>query len=711
MLLQVVTPGGGSPPDYIILDVNPAFESISGISKEELIGRKMSALSSNPCSAYFDWAEIEHALSNAVNSTQQFVRYSNIMERCCEITAWSDQAGCLAVITRDITSKEAESEKAEQDLMASEQRYRGIVEDQTELICRFRPDNTLTFVNDAYCRYFNKREEDLLGEPFTLLIPLEDQGIVVQNHAKINPENPVVEYEHRVILPDGDIRWQHWVDRAFFDEQGNVTEYQAVGRDITERKQVEEQLRKSEEKFRSLVENLTEVVYALDEQARIDYVSPNVKSIAGYDPTEVLGRPFTDFVHPEDLPGRLEQFQKVLSGIIEYTEYRFLTKDGQAKWVRTAARPVYKGDRLEGIHGVLADITERKKAEETIHYMSFHDQLTGLYNRYFMEEEMRRLDTARQLPLSIIMADLNGLKLVNDTYGHEVGDEMLQKAAFLLKESCRKEDIIARWGGDEFIIFLPQAPVEVARSLCQRVEEACDNSYVKDIPLSMALGFACKTDMDKDLKMILKEAEDNMYKQKLGVMRSNKSNILTTLLKTLEEKSYETEAHTQGMRRVAKKLGEKMSLPGNEMRRLDVLITLHDIGKINIPEEILTKKGSLTDEEWAVIKKHPEIGFRITRATEEFAHVAEDILAHHEYWDGNGYPRGLMREEIPLLARITAIADAFEVMSRGRPYKKALELDEIITEFKRCSGSQFDPQLVNLLLSILEDEKIYQELK
>jgi len=258
---------------------------------------------------------------------------------------------------------------------------------------------------------------------------------------------------------------------------------------------------------------------------------------------------------------------------------------------------------------------------------------------------------------------------------------------------------------------LPQAPVEVARSLCQRVEEACDNSYVKDIPLSMALGFACKSDMDKNLRMILKEAEDNMYKQKLGVMRSNKSNILTTLLKTLEEKSYETEAHTQGMRRVAKKLGEKMSLPGNEMRRLDVLITLHDIGKINIPEEILTKKGSLTDEEWAVIKKHPEIGFRITRATEEFAHVAEDILAHHEYWDGTGYPRGLMREEIPLLARITAIADAFEVMSRGRPYKKALELDEIITEFKRCSGSQFDPQLVNLLLSILEDEKIYQELK
>jgi len=145
-----------------------------------------------------------------------------------------------------------------------------------------------------------------------------------------------------------------------------------------------------------------------------------------------------------------------------------------------------------------------------------------------------------------------------------------------------------------------------------------------------------------------------------------------------------------------------MNLPDSELNRLELLITLHDIGKINISEAILTKKGSLTDNEWKTIKKHPEIGYRIAMATEEFSHVAEDILAHHERWDGTGYPQGLKESAISLLARITAIADAYEVMSNGRPYKKAMNSNEIIAEFRKCSGAQFDPELVEVFLSVLE---------
>jgi len=137
---------------------------------------------------------------------------------------------------------------------------------------------------------------------------------------------------------------------------------------------------------------------------------------------------------------------------------------------------------------------------------------------------------------------------------------------------------------------------------------------------------------------------------------------------------------------------------------LNLLITLHDIGKINIPEEVLTKKGPLTDEEWELMKKHPDIGYRIALSTDEFAHVAEEILSHHERWDGRGYPQGLKGEEIPFLARIAAITDAYEVMTNGRPYKEPMSKDEIISELRNCAGTQFDPYLVDVFVEILERE-------
>ena len=362
-----------------------------------------------------------------------------------------------------------------------------------------------------------------------------------------------------------------------------------------------------------------------------------------------------------------------------------------------AAPPV---DFLESYAFVTAISLRRLKAEERMRYLSWHDYLTGLFNRHFLEAEMQRLDTERQLPISIIMADLNGLKLVNDTYGHSTGDLMLQQAADILRNSFRSEDIIARWGGDEIVICLPQTDEKAAQAILSRVKKHCSKAYIGDIPISMALGLAVKDDPAKNIFTVFKEAEDSMYKNKLTESRSGKSSTVKALLKTLADKSFETEVHTQRMQETALVIGENLGLVDSELKRLNLLISLHDIGKVNIPEDLLVKKEELTDKEWKIIKEHPETGFRIARATEEFAHVAEDILAHHEQWDGSGYPHGLKEEEIPMLARITAIADAYEVMSSGRPYKKALSPPDIVAEFNKCAGSQFDPELVDLFLKL-----------
>ena len=311
---------------------------------------------------------------------------------------------------------------------------------------------------------------------------------------------------------------------------------------------------------------------------------------------------------------------------------------------------------------LISNAIARHMADEEIRYLSFHDSLTGLYNRAFLKEEMERLDTSRQIPIAVIIADLNGLKLINDTYGHAVGDNMLRLAADILERSCRKEDIIARWGGDEFIIYLPKTAEKEADQICKRIMTKCRETFVEDLPISMSIGIGIKIEREKDLSEVVKLAEDNMYKHKLIESKGAKNQVLLALLKTLKEKAYETEQHISGMQSIAYKIGIKMGLPETELNRLSLLISLHDIGKINISEEVLTKADGLTKEEWEIIKKHPEIGYRITRSTEEFAHIAEDILCHHENWDGSGYPRCLKNKETPLLARITAIADAYEVM-------------------------------------------------
>ena len=346
----------------------------------------------------------------------------------------------------------------------------------------------------------------------------------------------------------------------------------------------------------------------------------------------------------------------------------------------------------------------RQKNDLKIRFISLHDQLTGLYNRSFLEEELSRMDTVRQLPLTIIMADLNGLKMINDTYGHATGDEVLNKAASVLRSCCREEDIIARWGGDEFVILLPSTSVKTAEEIRKRIAAKCQDTQVKSLPLSIALGMASKTKDEQDLRKVLHEAEDDMYKQKLAESRSARSTVVNAFLKTLAEKSSETEVHTKRMKDVALVIGKKIMLPNSELSRLELLVTLHDIGKINISEEILSKKDKLSPEEWGIMKRHSEMGYRITRATEDFAHVANDILAHHEHWDGTGYPHGLKGEEIPLLARITAIADAYEVMTNGRPYREPLSRDEVLAELKSCAATCFDPELIKIFLEILAED-------
>ncbi|MGM0500516.1 MAG: HD domain-containing phosphohydrolase [Bacillota bacterium] len=338
--------------------------------------------------------------------------------------------------------------------------------------------------------------------------------------------------------------------------------------------------------------------------------------------------------------------------------------------------------------------------EKRIIKLNYHDSLTGLYNRRFFEKELDRLDTKRQLPLSIIMADINGLKIINDSLGHKKGDQLLIKSAETLKKVLREEDILARQGGDEFAILLPQTGKKEAEKIIKRIKIISRKTNTDDLTVSMALGTATKTDANHDKYDILKKADNNMYQNKLSESKSTKSKIVKSLLNTLEVKSNETKEHALRMTKLSFDFGEKLGLSNSELNRLSLLSTLHDIGKTTIAEEILKKPGKLTKEEWEIIKRHPERGYRIANSSEEFALIAEEIYTHHEKWDGSGYPRQLAGKDIPYLARIISIIDAFDVMTNGRPYKKALSREESLAEIKRCAGQQFDPELAVLFIEM-----------
>ncbi|WP_243733893.1 diguanylate cyclase domain-containing protein [Halanaerobium saccharolyticum] len=336
-----------------------------------------------------------------------------------------------------------------------------------------------------------------------------------------------------------------------------------------------------------------------------------------------------------------------------------------------------------------------------IRELSYYDSLTGLYNRRFFEVELARLDSKRQLPISILMADLNGLKIINDSYGHKMGDQMLKKAAEILKSSLREEDILARQGGDEFIILLPQTDKKTSMEIIQRIKEKTGRIDGLELPLSIAVGQATKFSPKEDIVEVIKAADNQMYENKLSESRSSKSNIVQGLINVLDTKSSETKEHALRMTKLAFDFGEKLGLTESDQNRLSLLATLHDIGKINISERILNKADKLTDQEWEIMKKHTEQGYKIASSSEEFASVAEEIFSHHENWDGSGYPRQLKKKEIPYLARIISLIDAYDVMTYERPYSKAMSEEETIKEIKKCSGTQFDPELAAKFIEML----------
>lgn len=335
-------------------------------------------------------------------------------------------------------------------------------------------------------------------------------------------------------------------------------------------------------------------------------------------------------------------------------------------------------------------------------YLNYHDTLTGLYNRTYFQEAQRRFDTPEFLPLSVIVGDINGLKLINDALGHEAGDRLLIAISDILRTCCRDTDSVARTGGDEFMILLPRTDQGQVHEVVKCIKTTC-LAYAQERErdacfADISLGYATKEGSEESFLKIIMLAEDYMYQRKLLESKSLHSSIISSIRTTLFEKSNETEAHAMRIGKLACQLGQKLNLSEDQLVMLELLSTLHDIGKIGIDLEILTKTSPLTDLDWRQIKRHPEIGFRITQASPELRQISDLILCHHERWDGQGYPQGLSGEQIPLLARIISVVDSYDAMTEDRTYRKAFPQHQAMEIIRQNIGTQFDPVIAQVFL-------------
>jgi len=371
----------------------------------------------------------------------------------------------------------------------------------------------------------------------------------------------------------------------------------------------------------------------------------------------------------------------------------------------TLQRNLKKRDELQMLIDYLNEMRNRiKNTVKEIKELSHTDQLTGLYNRRFFEEELKRLDTLRNLPLSLIMVDVNGLKLTNDAFGHEAGDQLLQKVAQVLKEECRADDIIARIGGDEFVILLPKTDHLQVATLGERLIGATGKKEIKNLPVSASFGWDTKNSQKEDIETVFKRAEDYMYSKKAYKKDSQRQHSLQIILDTLFTKESREREHARRVSEFSVAIGVALGLSEAEVKELKIAGQYHDIGKIALQEDILNKKGKLSDKEWKEIKRHPELSYNILSSVNEFGPIAEIVLYHHERWDGKGYPSGLQGKEIPLQSRIIMVADAFDAMTEKRPYRRALNKEEAVLQLKKGAWKQFDGNITEAFINkVLSD--------
>jgi diguanylate cyclase (GGDEF)-like protein/PAS domain S-box-containing protein/putative nucleotidyltransferase with HDIG domain len=556
-------------------------------------------------------------------------------------------------------------------------------------------------INQTWTTLLGYKKEDVIGKWFGSFLTPEYQDSFIKRFEFFKQQGKI-HSEFNMICKDGSIKYIAFDGMIGYDDNHNFVQTYCNLNDITSRHKTQMKLKESEENLK-LAQAISKTgSWELNIEKNCLHLSEETLNIYDLEYTEenIKLSEIKEFIDPQDI----EKFEKCLDTLIHKNipcdiTLKIRTKKDHVKFINAKASLFTDSQNIPlKVIGVVRDITIEKNKELELEYGNSHDYLTNLYNRRYYFEQFKILDEPTNYPLGIMMMDVNGLKIINDAFGHASGDEALKTIGNILKSVYDTNDIVSRIGGDEFAALLPNTSLEKLQGLKGKIANLVQGKNIKNIQLSLAIGYEIKNSIIEDVDELQRLAENRMYKHKTTVGSSIRSKAITAILETLTQKYDIEKKHSFQVSNLCKQIGKEMKLGGDELKELEQAGLYHDIGKISIPDAILNKPGKLTEEEFEIIKSHTEVGYQILRAADEYSDLATHALHHHERWDGNGYPGKLKGKDIPLYARIITVVDSYEAMTADRPYRAKLSEQYAISEIIRCSGTQFDPAIAKIFV-------------
>ncbi|MGI4789103.1 MAG: bifunctional diguanylate cyclase/phosphohydrolase [Janthinobacterium lividum] len=442
---------------------------------------------------------------------------------------------------------------------------------------------------------------------------------------------------------------------------------------------------------------------------------------------------FLLFLHLDDRERVHQAAQHAVETCTDYsTEYRAVWPDGSVHWIRAHAKLLYdRAGEPRRMIGVTEDITEQKSAEakrerelqEAVEQAD-RDPLTALLNhRAFHRRLGEEIARARRegTALAVVMLDLDNFKFFNDSYGHVTGDDVLRQVADKLQERCRSYDTVARFGGDEFVLLLPNSGEAAADEIKARVRADlssltyCPDGQASPIPLTVSIGVALFPQESQERAGLMELADERLFRSKTGGESETQAeqvrfsaardvegfSMLDALVTAVDNKDRYTSRHSEDVMKYGLMIARELGIDESQQRTVAMAALLHDVGKIGVPDSILRKPGKLTEQEFAAVKQHPQMGAIMVSSVAGLEETLPAVRHHHERWDGGGYPGGLREEETPSMARLMAVADAFSAMTTDRPYRQGMSHREALSILEAGAGTQWDPRCIAAFLAAM----------
>lgn len=700
-LHEIICDSKGKPIDYRFLDVNRSFEEITGLKYENVINRRVKDILPGTEDIW-----IEKYGDVAINGSEMsFTNYSKVLNKHFSVSVYSPSPGRFATIFSDITNEVLETEKTimEKELLET------IIENPLSGYWDWDILNHTQYYSPSFKEMFGYAEDELENVPETWqkLVYKEDLSKALKQfdmHVKSKGSIPYyneLRYHHR----NGSTVWVICSGRVTEWLDGKPLRMVGMHINISQMKQFEQRLFEERLLLETTLNSLSDGVVTTDKNGLITVLNPAASLLTEWTFEDAFEKHVNDVCQLLDTATG-EQHNSVFSTVLAtgktinlHEPTVLITKSEKTIPVESSVSPVVdKNGDLTGTVFIFKDFSEKIKRQEQILYLSYHDQLTGLYNRRYFENKIATSDILDHLPLTVAMIDVNGLKMTNDAFGHAAGDQLLKKISSILSGNCREMDLLARVGGDEFYCIFPSTNITEATVITERIYQACNIATVNSLPISASVGFAVKTSVDEPFELKLLQAEEEMYDRKLAESQRQREKMVDRIMDILFEKSPREKIHSDNVAKISLRLAELLNLSEDETENLKTTALLHDIGKISVDMSLLNAPRKLNDAEFENIKKHSKTGYHILKSVDRYTQVAEYVLSHHERYDGSGYPRGTAGNEIPLTSRIISIADAYEAMSFPLPYQSPLTRSEIINELKENSGTQFDPKLSELII-------------